>query len=117
LEVNGWLTKRQRGDSYGMNPANEWYKQMNFYQNFFKGKTVAEVKAWFAKYGTAAFGPIKSTTTNADDLAKYNKLTASEKVELADVVSGATMRLNDPHGHFIDALQAAYDNRMLVTLK
>ena len=113
-EVNGWLTKRQRGDTYGMNAANEWYKQMNFYQNFFKGKTVAEVKAWFAKFGTAAYGPIKATTTNAADLAKFNALTTAEKAQLADVVSGATMRVNDAHGYFIDALQTAYDNRVEV---
>lgn len=114
IEVNGWLTKRQRGENYGMNPANEWYKQMNFYQNFFIGKTVAEVKAWFGKYGTSAYGPIKADTTNAADLAKYNALTAAEKASLADVVSGATMRVNDAHGYFIDALQTAYDNRVLV---
>jgi len=114
-EVNAWLTKRQRGDTYGMNANNDWYKQMNFYQEFFKGKTVAEVKAWFAKYGTAAYAPIKSTTTNEADLAKYNALTDKEKADLADVVSGATMRINDAHGMFIDALQAAYDNRVLVT--
>ena len=113
-EVNGWLTKRQRGDTYGMNAANEWYKQMNFYQNFFKGKTVAEVKAWFAKFGTSAYGPIKATTTNAGDLAKFNALTTAEKAQLADVVSGATMRVNDAHGYFIDALQSAYDNRVEV---
>jgi LysM repeat protein len=113
-EVNGWLTKRERGDAYHMNPANEWYKQMDFYQNFFKGKTVAEVKAWFAKYGTAAYGPIKATTTNAADLAKFNALTVAEKAQLADVVSGATMRVNDSHGMFIDALQIAYDNRVEV---
>jgi len=114
IEVNGWLTKRQRGDLYGMNPANEWYKQMNFYQNFFKGKTVAEVKAWFAKFGTSAYGPIKADTTNAADLSKFNALTTAEKAQLADVVSGATMRVNDAHGYFIDALQTAYDNRVLV---
>ncbi|MBK5261243.1 MAG: LysM peptidoglycan-binding domain-containing protein [Peptostreptococcaceae bacterium] len=114
IEVNGWLTKRQRGETYGMNPANEWYKQMDFYQNFFKGKTVAEVKAWFGKYGTSSYGPIKATTTNAADLAKFNALTAAEKASLADVVSGATMRVNDAHGYFIDALQTAYDNRVLV---
>lgn len=113
-EVNSWLTKRQRGDTYGMNAANEWYKQMNFYQNYFKGMTVAEVKAWFAKYGTASYAPIKANTTNAADLAKYNALTAAEKAELADVVSGATMRINDAHGYFVDALQTAYDNKVLV---
>lgn len=113
-EVNGWLTKRQRGDTYGMNATNDWHKQMDFYQNFFKGKTVAEVKAWFGKYGTAAFGPIKASTTNAADLAKFNALTTAEKAQLADVVSGATMRVNDVHGYFIDALQTAYDNRVAV---
>lgn len=116
-EVNGWLTKRQRGDSYDMNPANEWYKQMNFYQNFFKGKTVAEIQAWIAKYTTAATRPIKASTTNAADLAKYNSFTSAEKAALADVVSGATMAVNDVHGQFIDALALAYKNRVEVIVK
>lgn len=116
-EVNAWLTKRQRGDSYHMNPANEWYKQMDFYQNFFKGKTVAELEAWFAKYTTTAGRPIKADTTNADDLAKYNKLTAAEKKELADVVSGATMSLRDSHGDFLGAVAEAYKNRDEIIIK
>lgn len=111
-EVNGWLTKRQRGDTYGMNPKNEWYQQMDFYQSMFKGKTVAEVKAWFAKYGTSLYAPIKATTTNAADKAKYDALTADEKKMLADAITGATMRLNDSHGYFIDALELAYANRV-----
>jgi hypothetical protein len=115
-EVNGWLTKRQRGDSYEMNPANEWYKQMNFYQNFFKGKTVAQLDDWFAKYTTTAGRPIKATTTNPDDLAKYNKLTDAEKADLADVVSGATMSLRDAHGDYIGAIEEAYKNRHEVTI-
>ncbi|MDF3000790.1 MAG: hypothetical protein K0Q48_909 [Bacillota bacterium] len=116
-EVNGWLTKRQRGDSYHMNPANEWYKQMDFYQNFFKGKTVAELEAWFAKYTTTAGRPIKADTTNADDLAKYNKLTADEKADLADVVSGATMSLRDSHGDFLGAVAEAYKNSNEIIIK
>jgi LysM repeat protein len=115
-EVNGWLTKRQRGDSYDMNPANEWYKQMDFYQNFFKGKTVADLDAWFAKYTTTAGRPIKATTTNADDLAKYNKLTDTEKADLADVVSGATMSLRDAHGDYLGAIEKAYNNRHEITI-
>jgi LysM repeat protein len=115
-EVNAWLTKRQRGDSYDMNPANEWYKQMNFYQNFFKGKTVAELESWFAKYTTTAGRPIKSNTTNAADLAKYNKLTDAEKADLADVVSGATMSLRDAHGDFLGAVGEAYKNRHEITI-
>lgn len=115
-EVNGWLTKRQRGDSYDMNPANEWYKQMNFYQNFFKGKTVAELESWFAKYTTTAGRPIKANTTNPADLEKYNKLTDAEKAQLADVVSGATMSLRDAHGDFLGAVGEAYKNRHEVVI-
>lgn len=111
-EVNGWQTKRQRGDSYGMNPANEWYKQMDFFQTFFVGKTIPELEAWFAKNTTAAGRPIKATTTNQDELDKLAKLTDKEKAELADVVSGATMSLRDPHGDFLGSIQDAFKNRV-----
>ena len=33
-----------------MNPRNGWNKQMDFFENYFKGKTVAEIEEWFAKY-------------------------------------------------------------------
>lgn len=115
-EVNAWETKRERGDSYEMNPANEWYKQMDFYQKWFTGKTVAEIKAWFAKSTTAAGRPIKATTTKQDELDKLAKLTAAEKAELADVVSGATMSLSDAHGDFLGALENAYNNRVEVAI-
>lgn len=115
-EVNAWKTKRQRGDSYGMNAANEWYKQMDFYQKFFVGKTVADLEAWFAKNTTAAGRPIKATTTKQDELDKLAKLTAKEKTELADVVSGATMSLRDGHGDFLGAIADAYNNRVEVTV-
>lgn len=115
-EVNGWVTKRQRGDSYAMNPANEWYKQMDYFQKFFVGKTVAELEAWFAKNTTTAGRPIKANTTNAADLAKYQALTEKEKAELADVVSGATMSIRDAHGDFLGAVAEAYKNRVEVVV-
>lgn len=115
-EVNNWLTKRQRGDSYHMNPANEWYKQMDFFQEFFKGKTVMELEQWFAKNTTAAGRPIKATTTNEADLAKLATLTAEEKAALADVVSGATMSIRDAHGDFLGAIGEAYKNRVEVVV-
>ncbi len=115
-EVNAWETKRERGDSYEMNPNNEWYKQMDFYQKWFEGKTVAEIKEWFAKNTTSAGRPIKATTTNQDDLNKLAKLTAAEKTQLADVVSGATMSLKDGHGDFLGALENAYNNRVEVAI-
>lgn len=115
-EVNGWQTKRERGDSYGMNPANEWYKQMDYLQKFFIGKTVPELEAWFAKNTTAVGRPIKATTTKQDELDKLAKLTDKEKAELADVVSGATMSLNDPHGNFLGAIADAYKNRVEINV-
>jgi len=115
-EVNGWQTKRQRGDSYGMNPTNEWYKQMDYLQKFFVGKTVPELEAWFEKNTTAAGRPIKSTTTKQDELDKLAKLTDKEKANLADVVSGATMSLKDPHGDFLGALADAYKNRVEISV-
>ena len=115
-EVNGWQTKRQRGDSYGMNPANEWYKQMDYLQKFFIGKTVPELEAWFAKNTTAAGRPIKATTTKEDELDKLAKLTDKEKAVLADVVSGATMSLKDPHGDFLGAIADAYKNRIEINI-
>lgn len=115
-EVNGWKTKRERGDSYGMNPANDWYKQMDFYQKFFVGKTIAELKEWIAKNTGANGRPIKANTTKQDELDKLAKLTDAEKAQLADVVSGATMSLSDAHGDFIGALEDAYNNRVEVTI-
>ena len=115
-EVSGWKTKRERGDSYDMNPANEWYKQMDYFQKFFVGKTVAELRAWFAKNTTAAGRPIKITTTKPEELEKLEKLTDEEKAELAEVVSGATMSISDAHGDFLGALEKAYENRVEVVV-
>ena len=115
-EVTSWKTKRERGDSYHMNPANEWYKQMDFFQKFFVGKTVAELEVWFAKNTTAAGRPIKATTTKQDELDKLAKLTDKEKAELVDVVSGATMSIRDAHGDFLGAVAKAYQNRVEVVV-
>jgi LysM repeat protein len=115
-EVSAWQTKRERGDSYHMNPANEWYKQMDFFQKFFVGKTVAELEAWFAKNTTAAGRPIKAATTKQDEIDKLAKLTATEKAALADVVAGATMSIRDAHGDFLGAVANAYKNRVEVVI-
>lgn len=115
-EVLSWKTKRERGDSYHMNPANEWYKQMDFFQSFFVGKTVAELKEWYAKNTTAAGRPIKAATVKQDEIDKLAKLTDAEKAALADVVAGATMSVSDAHGDFLGALQEAYDNRIEVVI-
>lgn len=116
-EVNGWKTKRERGDSYGMNYNNDWHKQADFYQNFFKGKTIAEIEQWFAKYTSDVNGrPLTEKMTNEKDKTKYAALTDAEKKQLADVTAGATMSLKDAHGDFIGVIKKAYENRKEVTL-
>lgn len=116
-EVNGWQTKRERGENYGMNPKNDWHKQMDFFQEFFKGKTVAEIEEWFTKYASDRNGrPLNPATTNEEDKAKVSKLSDAEKSMLADVITGATMSLNDSHGDLIAAIKNAYQNRVEVVI-
>ena len=44
--TSAWRTKRKRGNEYGMGGAGEWFEQMDAYQEFSKGKTAEELKAW-----------------------------------------------------------------------
>ena len=83
--VSTWRTKRERGTEYGMGGAGEWYQQMDAYQEFFKGKTVDELKAWEA--------------------------TLDENGKPVDAVSGATMSVNDAHSNILAAIYKAWDNR------
>ena len=115
-EVNGWKTKRQR-ENYGMNPSNDWADQMDFFQEYFKGMTVAEIEAWFTKYTSDRNGrPLKPDSTNEQDKAKYDALSDADKAVIADVITGATMSLNDPHGNIIAAIKDAYNNRVEVVV-
>ncbi|TWH56873.1 LysM domain-containing protein [Desulfitobacterium sp. LBE] len=119
-QANGfnWETKKEEGDAYGMKASavsgKEWWEQMNFYEEYFKGKTVAEVQDWFAKYCDANGRPYKMAypekLTDADK-AKVATFTEAEKKMLVDVTTGATMSLQDPHSRFIDALVKAYEVR------
>ncbi|EHQ87614.1 hypothetical protein [Desulfosporosinus youngiae] len=108
-DVANWQTKRERGDAaYGMN----WSEQVDLYQEFFKGKTVAEIEAWYAKNTSDANGkPLTEEATSDADKAKFAKLSDAEKEALADVTSGASISLKDDHGDFIGALKEAYENK------
>ena len=111
-EVKSWVTKRDRGEGYVMNTGT-WSKQADTYQKLFVGKTVEEVEAWFAKFCSDVNGrPLKADSDKPEDQAKYSALTDDEKAELADVISTATMSLNDSHGNIVAAIKAAYDNRV-----
>jgi hypothetical protein len=115
-DVTGWKSKRDRGDSYGMNAKNDWWKQIDFYQNMFIGKTMDEVEAWYKKYTSDTNGkPLNPETKIASEKAKYDALSDADKKVVADVRSGATMSINDAHGYVLQALRNAWNNRKPVT--
>jgi len=112
-EIDGWMTKRERGDAYVMGNGNTWVEQMNGFQKAFAGMTVEEVKDWFDNYTSDRNGrPLKDGSEDAEDKAKYDALSDDEKAMLADVTSTATMSLNDSHGNIVAAIELAYENRM-----
>lgn len=116
-EVGSWVTKRDRGESYVMGTGT-WAKQMDAFQELFIGKTVAEVEDWFAKYTSDVNGrPLKDGSSNEQDKAKYDALSADEKAMLADVTSSATMSLNDSHGNIVAAIKASFDKKVELNIQ
>jgi hypothetical protein len=114
-DVMAWKSKRERGDSYGMNEKNDWWKQMDFYQSIFIGKTVDEVMAWFAKYGNDVNGrPLDPASKDAKEQAKFKALPKADQQVAVDARSGATMSIADAHGNVLDALRNAWDNRKTI---
>ena len=115
-EVAGWVTKRDRGETYVMGTGT-WSEQMDAFQKLFVGKTVDEVEEWFAKYCSDANGrPLKESSSGEGDAEKYAALTDDEKAMLADITSSATMSLNDSHGDILSAIRASFDNMVSVDL-
>ena len=115
-EIDAWQTKRERGEGYVMGTS-VWAQQMDKFQTIFEGKTVEEIKAWFAAYCSDRNGrPLKAGSSNAQDAAKYDALSAEDQAMLVDVTSSATMSLNDGHGNILGALEKAYENRVEIEL-
>lgn len=95
-----------------MNAKNDWWKQMDFYQGIFIGKTVDEVEAWFATYGNDANGrPLNPESKDAKEKAKFAALSDADKQVAVDARSGATMSIMDAHGNVIAALRDAWNKR------
>ncbi len=110
-EVNAWATKRDRGDDYGMNER-DWWKQMDAWEDLFIGKTVDELDAFYAKYTADRNGRVLNPeATNEADKAEYDALSDADKEIVADVRTGATMSINDAHGHVPAAIRDAWNKR------
>ena len=110
-EVNGWQTKRDRGDDYGMNER-DWWKQMDSWEDLFIGKTVDEMDVFYATYTAERNGRVLNPeASNEADKAEYDALSADDKKIVADVRTGATMSINDAHGHVPAAIRDAWNKR------
>lgn len=109
-EVDGWATKRERGDTYKLN-SGTWASEMDLYEETFRGMTVEEVKQWYAQLCSDVNGrPLHGTSDKEEDVKKHEALTDAQKSAL-DAISGATMSLNDGHGNMIAAIEKAYEYR------
>ena len=116
-EIDGWKTKRERGEGYVMGTG-YWYQQMDKYESIFVGMSVDEVEEWFAKYCSDLNGrPLQANASKDEDVKKYEALSQEEKDMLADVTSSATMSLQDGHGDILKAIKKAYENRRPLTIE
>ena len=110
-EVDNWKTKRDRGDTYGMNER-DWWKQMDSWEDLFIGKTINEVDAFYATYTAERNGRVLNPeSTNEADKAEYDALSNADKKIVEDVRTGATMSINDSHGHVPAAIRDAWNKR------
>ena len=67
-EISQWVTKRERGDRYGMNPQNEWYRQMDAYQQWMLGRTPAQLREWFDRCARPSTGrPIDPSSDHEEE--------------------------------------------------
>lgn len=115
-ELNSWLTKRERGESYKMGTGT-WVSQIDTYEKLFVGKTVEEVQDWFNKYTSDRNGrPLKDASSDVYDKAKYDALSDEDKAMLADVTASATMSLNDSHGNILAAIADSIDKKIEISL-
>lgn len=127
-EVSAWQTKGMMGDDY-MLASGSWREQMDAYEQAMVGKTVDEVKEWYANRGTnAATGSDTDTgsgtaadtraeteATDASDAGAAQPVNDMADVDMtnttqADAASSATMSLQGEYGDILLAIERAWED-------
>lgn len=126
-EVSSWETKGAMGEAY-MLTSGSWRTQMDAYEQAMIGKTVEEVKAWYAgrSGGSAGSGSSagngssagsgtaaqtsETTATDADDAGAAQPMNAMADVPAADAASSATMSLQGEYGDILLAIERAWED-------
>lgn len=111
-EVSEWTTKGAMGDDYKL-ASGSWREQMDWYEQQMVGKTVEEVKSWYAslKGGDAGAASETQVTDAADagtaqpvnDMADVPAATAA-----ADAQTSATIALEGEYGEILLAVERAW---------
>lgn len=103
-QINAFTSKRSLGSKYKMT-SGTWAEEMIAFENFFLGKTVAEIADFYKTFGSEVNGRIlRGTSDKEQDVEKWNALT-TEQQAVVDALTGATMSLNDGHGNLIGAIE------------
>ena len=108
-QISAFNTKRDLGSNYKMN-SGTWAQEMDIYEEFFKGKTVDELKNIEATLFSDVNGrPLNGKSTKDEDIKKAEGLSADQKA-MIDSFAGATMSVNDAHGNIMSAIYLAISN-------
>ncbi len=120
-EVSAWQTKGAMGDDY-MLTSGSWREQMDAYEQMMVGKTVDEVKEWYANRSSgeaassADTAPASETqTTDAADGGTAQPVNDMSNAPAAkgtatDATSSATMSLQGEYGDILLAIERAWED-------
>ena len=112
-EVASWETKGAMGEAY-MLTSGSWREQMDAYEQAMIGKTVEEVKAWYAgRNGGSADGSAatdETRSTDAADAGAAQPMNDMADVPAADAASSATMSLQGEYGDILLAIERAWED-------
>ncbi len=99
-QVEGWQTKGMLGEGYMMT-SGSWRQQMDAYEQMMVGKTVDEVKQWYA-----------DTKGKAEESSESAPAATEEAAPTAamDAKTAATMSLQDEHGDILLAIERAWED-------
>lgn len=117
-EVASWQTKTMLGSDY-MLQSGSWREQMDAYEQAMIGKTVEEVKAWYADRSASAGNGAGTTSetqvTDASDAGAAQPVNDMADVDMSgggqtDAASTATMSLQGEYGDILLAIERAWED-------
>ena len=115
-EVSAWQTKGMMGEEY-MLQSGSWREQMDAYEQAMVGKTVDEVKEWYANRSTNAADEATATRSETDATDAGDAGAAQPVNDMADVdmtttdaASSATMSLQGEYGDILLAIERAWQD-------